>query len=216
MAETMILKTEPRTRLGTKASRALRARGKLPVVIYGHGEPPITVSLDEHNVEVALSHGVRIFDVDVGGKTQRCLIKEVQYDPLSSEPIHVDLARVDVDERVKITVGIELRGVPKGVSEGGVLDQHMAEIVVECLVSEIPDTLHPTVTDLAVGESILVADLPLPDGVVALADGEERVATVAALAIAAEPEVVEETEGDVAEPERIGRVRKEEEGESKT
>jgi len=92
-----------------------------------------------------------------------------------------------------------------------VLDQMLPDIEVDCLVTEIPDTLHPVVTHLDVGDSLLVKDLDLPPGVVALGDEEAHVATVRALATAAEPEVVEEAEEDVEEPERIGRVRKEEE-----
>jgi len=188
----------------------------LPAVVYGHNEPVETVSLEEHEVEDALARGARTLEVTIGGKAQRCLIKEVQYGHLGIAPIHIDLARVDIDERVRVTVGIELRGVPKGVSEGGVLDRHLAEVEVECLVTDIPQTLHPIVADLDIGDSLLVKDLPLPDGVVAVTDGEERVAIVRALAVVEEePEVEEEGEEKTAEPERIGRVREEEEGAGK-
>ena len=215
VAETTKLDTEPRTNLGTKASKALRKLGKLPGIIYGHNETPVAVSLDEHFVEVALAQGARIFDVIVAGKTERCLIKDVQWDTFGQTPIHIDLARVDIDERVTVNVGIELRGVPKGIADGGVLDQHMASIEVECLATEIPDTLAPFVTDLGIGDSLLVKDLPLAEGVVPQADPEDRVATVNVLAIAVEEEeeeVVDTGEEAGGEPERIGRVRKDEEG----
>ena len=155
---------------------------------------------------------------DLGGKSQQYLIKDVQYDYLGQEPIHLDLTRVALDERVQVRVGIELRGVPKGVSEGGVLDQHLADLEVECLVTEIPKTLHPMVIELGLNESLLVKDLDLPPGVVALADGEERVATVHPLMIA-EPEVEEapaEVKKETEEPEVIGRARKEEESEGES
>ncbi len=210
--ENVTLKAESRTLLGTRAARALRDEGRLPAVIYGHGEPPEAVSLARHDVEVALGHGARTLQVELGGEAKQYLIKDVQYDHLDHEPIHLDLARVDVNERVTVRVGIELRGVPNGVSEGGVLDQHMADIEVECLVTEIPDTLHPFVTDLGLEDSLLVKDLELPPGVESLADPDERVATVRALMAAAEPEPTEEVEESTEEPERIGRVRKEEEG----
>ena len=210
--ENMTLKAESRTALGTRAARALRDEGRLPAVIYGHGEPPEAVSLARHDVEVALGHGARTLQVELGGEVRQYLIKDVQYDHLDHELIHMDLARVDVNERVIVRVGIELRGVPKGVSEGGALDQHMADIEVECLVTEIPDTLHPVVTDLGLEDSLLVKDLELPPGVESLADPDERVATVRALMAAAEPEPTEEAEEATEEPERIGRVRKEEEG----
>jgi large subunit ribosomal protein L25 len=207
--ETTTLTGENRNSVGTRASRALRERGKLPAVIYGHGETPESVALILHDVMVALSHGARTLEVDVNGKSGQYLIKEVQYDYMNHTPIHLDLTRVDLHERVKVRVGIELRGVPKGVSEGGTLDLHMADLEVECLVSQIPETLHPLVVDLGVGDSLLVKDLELPDGVTATSDGDERVATVrAVMEMEEEAEASEEVEGDSAEPERIGRVRK--------
>lgn len=207
------LKSERRSAMGTRASRALRMTGQLPVIIYGHGEPPEAVSLSRHEVEVAIAQGARILPVDIGGKAQQYLIKDVQYDHLGSTLIHLDLARVAMDERVTVRIGIELRGVPKGISEGGLLDQSLADLDVECLVTAIPDTLHPFVTDLGLGDVLLVKDLELPPGVVALTDPEERVAMVRAKLEEPEAEVTEtqEEEGDKdAEPERIGRVRKEE------
>jgi large subunit ribosomal protein L25 len=212
--EMVTLKGEPRTALGTRAARALRMTGRVPAVIYGHKEPPESLSLALHDVVLALAHGARMLQVKIGRKTKQYLIKEVQYDYLDHTPIHLDLARVDLDERVKVRVGIELRGVPKGVSEGGVLDRHMADLEVECLVTEIPETLHPIVVDLGLEESLLVKDLELPPGVVALADPDERVATVKTLLVAPEPEeaeVAEEPAAETEQPEVIGRARKEEE-----
>ena len=213
--ETMSLKGEPRDAQGTRKARALRKEGKLPVVIYGHGEPPESVSLDQHEVQIALKRGARTLKVDVRGEVKPYLIKDVQYDHFADTPVHLDLARVDLNERVRVKVGIELRGVPKGVAEGGVLDQSMGQIEIECLVTDIPDTLHPFVTQLALGESLLVKDLQLPPGVVAMAEPEERIATVRKLVeeVAAAP--VEGEEAATAEPERIGRIKKDEEAEEK-
>jgi large subunit ribosomal protein L25 len=209
--EIVTVKAEPRAASGTRVARALRATGRLPVIIYGHGEKPEMVSLPRHDVEVALAHGARTLEVALSGTTKKYLIKDVQYDHLGHDAIHVDLTRVDLDERVTVRVGVELRGVPQGVSGGGVLDQHLADLEIECLVTEIPETLHPIVTELALGESWLVKDLELPAGVVALTGPDERVATVRALLEAAEPEAAEEAEEATVEPEVIGRVRKEEE-----
>jgi len=190
----------------------MRAAGRLPAVIYGHGEAPESVSLAHHEVEVALAHGARTMQVDLKGAVKPYLIKDVQYDHFGSTLIHVDLARVDLHERVTVRVGIELRGVPKGISEGGVLDQQMAQIEVECVVTEIPDTFHPLVTHLALGDSLLVKDLVLPPGVVAMAEPNERSATVRLLAaeVAAPVAPVEGEEAAAAEPERIGRIKKDE------
>lgn len=214
--EAIKLKSQPRQAQGTRKARDLRKKGRLPVVIYGHGEPPEAISLDQHEVEVALKHGARTLNVEVGGQSKPYLIKEVQYDHFAETPIHIDLARVDLNERVQVRVGIELRGTPKGVSEGGVLDQSIGQIEVECLVTDIPDTLHPLVTHLALGESLYVKDLKLPAGVVALADPDDRIATVRKIVEAAPAApAAEGEEAAVAEPERIGRIKKEEEAEEK-
>ncbi len=210
--EIITIKGEPRGTSGTRAARKMRKVGRLPAVVYGHGEPPESISLAEHEVEVALAHGARMLQVDMKGGVKPYLIKEVQYDHLSAVPIHMDLARVDLNERVRVKVGIELRGTPKGIHEGGVLDQQMLNLEVECLVTEIPDTLHPAVTHLALHDSLFVKDLHLPPGVVALANPEDRVATVRKMAeeVVAAPAAPVEGEEAAAEPERIGRVKKEE------
>ncbi len=209
--EVVTIQGLPREEHGTRACRALRATGRLPAIMYGHGEEPESISFAQHDVEVALAHGARTLQVELAGKLQPYLIKEVQYDHLHQKPIHVDLARVDLHERVRVRIGIEPRGVPKGVSEGGVLDLHMGQIEVECVVTDIPDTLHPVVSHLLLGESLLVKDLPLPPGVRPLANPDERVASVRQLIEATvKEEVVLEGEEKPQEPERIGRIRKEE------
>jgi len=211
--KTIEFKGERRTEVGSRPSRKLRELGRLPAVIYGHGEKPETISLDLHDVEVGLAKGLRTMQVDVDGNQGQYLIKEIQYDHRDQTPIHIDLTRVNLNETVTVTVGIELRGTPKGASDGGILDQYLAEVEVECLVSQIPETLHPLVTELAVGDSLLVKDLELPPGVTVITDGEERICTVRAKVTAVEEEAVtpEGEEESTAEPERIGRVRKDEE-----
>lgn len=212
------LKADTRTDAGTHASRKLRKAGKIPTIIYGHGKAPQSVALTLHDVEVALGRGARTLHVDVAGSKEQFFIKAVQYDHLNATPIHMDLARVSKDERVKVRVGIELRGVAKGTTEGGILDLHMADIEIECGVMEIPDTFHPFVTDLDIGDSLYVRDLELPSGVVAITNADERIATVRSPEKEVEAEEVDaEGEAEEAQPERIGRVRKddEEEGDSK-
>jgi len=190
----------------------MRATGRLPAIIYGHGEAPESVSLAHHEVEVALAHGARTLQVELNGTVKPYLIKAAQYDHLATNLVHLDLARVDLHERVKVRVGIEPRGIAKGIHDGGVLDQQMAQIEVECVVTEIPGTLHPLVTHLALGDSLLVKDLQLPPGVVALADPNERIATVRLLAaeVVAPVAPIEGEAAATAEPERIGRIKKEE------
>lgn len=213
--ETITMTAQPRLGRGTRDAKETRSKGLLPAIIYGHGEPPEAVTLPQHEVETGLAHGARTFEVVLGGKSSRYLIKEVQYDHLGDTVIHLDLARVDMNERVTVTVGVETRGVPKGISEGGVLEHYLAEIEVECLVVDIPETLHPMVTHLALGDTLFVKDLQLPPGVKAVTGGDERVCSVRM--VLEKPEAPAAVEGEAAataEPERIGRIKKEEEGEA--
>jgi len=205
--EQAVLRYQTRPSAGTRASRRLRDRGCIPVVIYGHGEPPELISVDRHDLEVELIHGQRTLALDRDGSTVRYLIKEVQYDHLGIRPLHVDLMRVDLDERVTVSVALELRGVPRGVSEGGVLEQTLSELEVECLALEIPDTLHPLVTHMGVGDVLYARDVALPAGVTLVTPPDERVATVRMLA---EEVAVEAPAEGPAEPELIGRAREEE------
>lgn len=209
--EQQTLKATTRQQIGTKHTRRLRKRGELPAIIYGHGEKPEAVALSLHEVEVQLHHGARVLKLDMGSKkNQPFLIKAVQYDYLGTNPVHLDLLRVDLDEKVTVKVAIELKGTPKGISDGGVLDQTLAEIEVECLMTQIPDTLTPLVTHLGIGDVLLVGDLELPTGVTTLKGADERVALITVLA--EEPEAdEEEVEGESAEPEIIAKGKKEEE-----
>jgi len=208
--KTRMLKATRRVQLGTRYSRRERKAGRIPAIIYGHKEDPEPILLDAHDVGVELAHGVHVLSVELGGNERQYLIKEVQYDYLASAPVHIDLMRVDLDERVTVRIPVELRGVPKGVSEGGVLDQLLAEVEVECVVTQIPESFRPLVSGLGVGETLFVRDLDLPPGVTIRNDPDDRIAMVRMLAEepeALEPAISEES----AQPEVIGRAKTEEE-----
>jgi large subunit ribosomal protein L25 len=206
--ETTTLTATPREGTGTKVARRERQAGRLPAIIYGHRETPEPVTLLAHDIDVQLAHGARVLNVDLNGRRGQYLIKEVQYDYRGTTPIHLDLMRVDLDEQVRVSVAIELRGTPKGLSDGGVLEQNLNELEVECLVTQIPETLRPLISHLGVNETLLVKDLELPEGVKALHDPEERVATIRVLAEEPEAEA-EVTEEEAAQPEIIGRKKEE-------
>ena len=205
--EQAVLKATRRTLLGTKHARREREAGRLLAVIYGHGEEPEPVSLDSHDTLFELQHGARVLSLDMEGKQSQYLIKDVQYDHLGTHPIHVDLMRVDLGEKVHVKVGVELRGTPVGIAEGGVLDHPTAEIEVECLVTEIPETIVASVRHLKTGEALLAKDLELAPGVALLTDPEERIAAVRVLV---EEEPAEEAPEEPGQPEVIGRVKEEE------
>lgn len=215
--EITTLPAERRESVGTRVSRLLRERGMLPGIIYGHGQEPEAIAVSAHELVLSLRHGVRLLGLKLDGKESQYLIKEVQYDHLQKEPIHLDLARVDLNERIKVAVSIELRGTPKGVAEGGVVEHLMDEVEVECLASNIPAALHPSVVHLGIGDALLIKDLDLPEGVVPVDDPEAKVALVRVLAEKLEEEATEEgAETDAAEPERIGRVAETPEDDAKS
>jgi large subunit ribosomal protein L25 len=200
---------------GRSANRRLRKRGLVPAVIYGHEEESETVALSRHDLLLALEHLQHVVSLDIDGRRSRYLIKDVQYDHLRKDPIHVDLMRVDPNERVHVKVPVELKGEPHGVHEGGVLVQVIADLEVECLLLKIPEVIRPDVAHLGVGQMLHVKEIELPADVEALHDPEDIIATVRAkrgvLAEAEEGEAEQVSEEAGKEPEVIGRTAKEEE-----
>jgi len=198
-----------RSERGSRANKRLRDSGKVPGVIYGHKKQVLSVAMDRHDLVHHLSRGAHVFDLSLEGNSETVLVKDVQYDHLGEQVIHVDFNRVSVDERVKVSVPIELKGTPKE-AEGGVLTQVLANLEVECLVLEIPEVIRHNVSEMKLDDVLHVRDLVLPPGVKALQDGELIVATVKEVKEVL-PAAPEAAEAAAAEPEVIGR--KPEEGE---
>lgn len=205
------LKAEPRKAAGSRAAARLRRAGKLPAVIYGHKQDPEPVTLDYHDVNLQIRQGAHLISLDMGGKSQPCLFKDAQYDHLGAIIMHIDLARVDLNERVKVHVPIEFRGTPKGVADGGVLRQEMGELEVECLVTSIPEHIRVNVTQLGMDEVLYVKDIQFGPGITPISDPESVVATVREPLVHVEPVVAEPVEGASDEPEVIAKVREEKE-----
>jgi len=148
MTQRAVIKAEIRTSLGSKQAARLRRQGKLPAIVYGHKEDPVAVSFDLHDFVEDLHHGHRLFDTEFGGKTETLLVKDLQYDHLGKNVIHADMVRVNLEETVKVTVPIEMRGTPKGSHEGGIVDEHLDHLEIECRVTEIPEVIPVLVKDL--------------------------------------------------------------------
>ena len=192
---------EARSELGSRANKRLRDSGKLPGVIYGHKLDTLPITLPKKEVIGHLNHGTHLFALNLAGKAENVLVKDVQYDHLGRDVIHVDFARVDLNERVEVTVALELKGTPKGEADGGVLTQVVSELEIECLVTEIPDMIVHNVSDMGLDSVVHIKDLKLPAGVKALQDEDLIVATVKEI----EEETDEAAEGETAEPEVIGK-----------
>ena len=210
------LEAQRRTAIGTKSTRLLRKERRVPGIIYGPKQEPVPFCVDRHDLEVELLHGQRVLSLNIEGQIQAYLIRDIQYNHLGSEFLHLDLSPINLDEKVTIKVAVELRGTPKGATEGGVLDQTMNEIEIECLASDIPTAIKASVASLDVGESLTVGDLKLPDGVSCLQETGDIVATVRV--VAEEIEATETEEEETTAPEVItkGKADEEEDAEKKS
>ncbi len=200
-AKTISVDAKNRPELGSRANQRLRDKGLLPGVIYGHKEAVVPVTLQRREVVSHLSRGAHVFELQLDGKSETVLVKEVQYDHLGSEVLHVDFARVSADERVEVTVPLELKGTPKGEADGGVLQQVISELEVECLVLEIPEAIRHNVSEMKLNDVLHIKDLVLPAGVKVMQDEDLIVASVREIVEEAAAEGAEGT----AEPELIGR-----------
>lgn len=210
------LEAQRRTATGTKHARMLRQEQRVPGIIYGPKQDPVPFCVDRHDLEVELLHGQRVLSLNLEGQTHAYLIRDIQYNHLGSEFLHLDLSPINLDEKVTLKVAVELRGTPKGATEGGVLDQNLNEIEIECLASDIPTAIKASVANLDVNESLTVGDLKLPDGVACLQQAGDIVATVRV--IAEEIEATETEEEETTAPEVItkGKADEEEDAEKKS
>ena len=209
MAAPINLTAEPREKLGTRATRRLRNVGKLPAIVYGHGEAPVSVTVSNKPFRESLDKGAHLFELGIGAKKETVLLKDVQFDHLGIHIIHADFARVDLNERVTVTVGIELKGIPIGEKDGGKLQQTLMDVEIEALVTEIPSELVHDVSGLKLDDALHVKELTVPSGVKVLADPD----TVVAVGHAILEEVVEPVAAEAAtavEPELIRKEKADE------
>ena len=200
MSET--LEVESRELRGKRNNRRLRASGKIPATLYGHGKAPVSLAVPAERFDTMVRHGSRMVTLS-GAVDESAFVRECQWDTWGNHVIHVDFTRISAHEKVQVQVTIELRGEAPGVKEGGVIKQLIHELDVECEAGNIPEKLTVSVNDLAMNGSITVAELELPAGAIALVDAKTDVVQCA--------EVVEQDEDDEAmgevEPEVIGRKK---------
>ena len=148
MAKELRLKAEIRKKTGSKAVKHELKQGRIPAVIYGHKEEPISITLDGHTFSEGLHHGYRLMDIEIGNKKQTAVVKDLQYDCLGKNVVHADFMRVDVTEMIKVTVPIELKGVAVGTNEGGIVELNTDQIEVECKATDIPEHIVVSVKNL--------------------------------------------------------------------
>ncbi len=162
--ETLILNAELRTDIGKADAKKLRRAGKVPANFYFHGEKNRHLVLNTIEIKKILSSRKNILEVKVPkvSKTLKCLVREVQYEPIMGGILHVDLMGVKLTEKIIVDVPILLKGTSKGVrDEGGILHQELRELHIECLTKDLPEIIEIDVSNLGVGQSFLVRELVL-------------------------------------------------------
>ena len=212
---TEAITAQSRKETGKGAARTLRRQALIPAVFYGPEVDPVPLSLKSRDLERIVKTGAGenvLIDLDIenGESTQshRAMIKEIQADPVKQTILHVDLYAISMDKKIQLEIPITLTGTPIGVDEGGILQQVGRTIEISCLPGQIPDAFELDVTDLAIGDSLHVSDLDIPEEIDILAEEQLTIATVVP------PTVVEEIEPEVPEEEEEEEEREEVEGEA--
>jgi large subunit ribosomal protein L25 len=201
MAENARLKAAPRTETGKGAMRRMRREGRIPAVVYGRGEETRSLSIDAHEFEMLMKHhalDTTLVELSVEGAgrkggTFRALVADIQSHPYRTQVLHVDFQQIHAGERVTVQVPIRLLGTPAGVRAGGVLQQVLHDVEVECAVEAIPEAFEMDASALEIGDSIHVSDLTVPEGAQVMIDETRTICSVA-------PPTVMEAVEDTAEP----------------
>jgi large subunit ribosomal protein L25 len=207
MSET-VLTAETGRRAGSSDSRRLRAEGKIPAVVYGHGMDPLPVSVDRRELRQALSGAAgmnTILDVTVDGSVYPSLIKDIQRHPVKRSVQHIDFIQVNLNEEIVVSIPIHLVGEAKDVqANSGLVDLAMQELQVRTTPRNIPDGVTIDITEMTMDSVIRVGDIPLPSGVAAEADSDAPVVTVLTMrtpVLDAEEEAAAEAAAEAAEGE---------------
>ncbi|HST11022.1 MAG TPA: 50S ribosomal protein L25 [Terriglobales bacterium] len=214
------LEAQPRTSGNKNAARRVRQDGKIPAVVYGAGQDSLPVAVDPRQVTRILNSETghnTIFDLALDGAKTKAMIVDWQYEPIKGKLLHIDLKRIAMDKKLAVMVPIELIGQPEGVkTQGGILEQMLREVEIECLPADIPSHIDVDVSELVFGKVLRVADLPHSGKLKFLTDENQPVAhvTVVKEEVVATPEAVAAEAGAPAEPEVIkkGKQESEEEG----
>lgn len=212
------LSGQRRERIGKGGARTARRDGKIPAVLYGHGEDPVSVTIGARDFDLALRghKGANpIVNLSLDSKEFTALIRAVQYDPVSHDILHLDFQHISLTETIEVNVAIHLTGTPTGVKDGGgILEHILREVEVRCLPTAIPSSIDADVSALNIGDSVHLRDLVVPN-VEILTDLDSTVATVVPPTVIEEKpaeEVAAEAAAATAEPEVIAKGKKEEEG----
>jgi large subunit ribosomal protein L25 len=211
MAKQVKLTAERRTTTGRSAVRKLKAAGFVPAVIYGAKDKAETLQVSRRDINAMLSHAAGeniLVELEIAGKNRLALVQEVQHAPLGGAILHVDFHAVSVDEVIQADVPLEPMGIANGVKNmGGLLEQNLRSLAIECLPRDLPDVITVDVSALNIGDAIHVREIPLPTGVTTRIQPDLTAFSVLAPTVEEEP--VAATAEAAAGPEVI-REKKEE------
>jgi large subunit ribosomal protein L25 len=216
MSDAVRTRVEPRDAqknkgTGTRVARRLRKGGRIPAVIYGHKQAVVPVTLSRDDATRMVKTPGHLAELDLGGATETVLIRDVQWDHLGKEILHLDFTRVSAEEIIETEVPLEIRGHAAGIAAGGIVEQVVHSLPIKCPAGAIPDAIKVDISDLQVDQGIHVRDLKLPPETVV--DADPDLLLVHLVTRAAEPEPVEAAAEAATQPEVIKPERKEKEKE---
>ncbi len=209
------LNVTTRESIGTQAVKKLRAQSQIPGIFYFHGSDNIPFVVDRAELHSIWGHESGLLELVFDGKdSKKGIIRDIQFDPVKGKPIHLDVMGIRMGEKLKVTVAISLIGTPEGVkTHGGVLQQTLRDVEVECLPSNIPEYIELDVSELDINQSLNISDIEVDDDLIIQADESTVVATVSPPRILEDVEAEEDEEGleEAAEPEVLSQKSEEDE-----
>lgn len=207
------LVAEVRTGTGKGIARKARRAGLVPAIVYGSNVSPLAIQMDQAELQRLVASGGtgRLVDLQVGDEKQPVLLKEVQRDPVRGDIIHADFHKVRLDQEVSVTVPIVLTGETERTLDGGIIAVTLYELKVSCLPTQIPESIQVSTDGLAIGSTITVADLEIPEGITVQDEPELAVVSVVAPRVETEDAEVEDEAAEGEQPEEAADEAAEEE-----
>ena len=201
------LASEPRTELGSRPSGRIRRQGKVPAVVYGLGNDPVSITVPARDLSHILageSGANTLISLSVAGDDVLTLVRQIQRHATRGDLVHVDFVRIRRDVAVSAEVPVHMVGEATGAKDGGIVEQLVFSLTVEAMPGNIPVALELDISALGIGDQLHASDLTLPEGVTTQLDAETVVVFIAAPRVATEDETAEAGEEGAAEGEAAG------------
>jgi large subunit ribosomal protein L25 len=206
----IILKAESRSKLGGSSANHLRASGRVPGVLYGHGEPSVAFHVKELDLRpLVYTNETHLVKLSIGADEARCILREIQFHPISDRVTHIDFVKIHAGETIRVEVPVNLVGQSIGVKDGGIIDHIMHKLSINAEPDAIPAHIDVDITNLKIGHGVHVKDLPAHPGYTI--NGEDSAVIVACAAPKVEVATTPGATPEVTEPEQIQAKGKKEE-----